>query len=103
MSNSAPLATKLWNYCHILRDGGLSYRDYLEQLAFLLFLRMADDQSRPPFNRSSPIPEKYSWPELLKRDGDELEIHYRHTLEEPGKEPDLIGARQAKDGNTLRL
>src|SRR5436305_2590698 len=89
---SAPqLIQKLWNYCNILRDDGLSYGDYLEQLTFLLFLKMADEQSRPPFNKKSPIPEKYSWPELLKRDGDELEIHYRHTLEELGKEPGLIG------------
>src|SRR5437667_236955 len=89
---SAPhLIQKLWNYCNILRDDGLSYGDYLEQLTFLLFLKMADEQSRPPFNKKSAIPEKYSWPELLKRDGDELEIHYRHTLEELGKEPGLIG------------
>lgn len=35
---------------------------------------MADEQSRPPFIKKSPIPEKYSWPEPLKRDGDEPEI-----------------------------
>ena len=87
MSNPTALVQKLWNYCNILRDDGLSYGDYVEQLTFLLFLKMADEQSRPPFNKTSPIPEKYSWPELLKRDGDELEIHYRHTLEELGKEP----------------
>jgi type I restriction enzyme M protein len=91
MSTPAPLVQKLWNYCNILRDDGLSYGDYVEQLTFLLFLKMADEQSQPPFNKKSPIPAKYSWPELLKRDGDDLEIHYRHTLEELGKEPGLIG------------
>ena len=96
------LVPKLWNYCNILRDDGLSYGDYLEQVTFLLFLKMADEQSRPPFNKKSPIPEKYSWPELLKRDGDELEIHYRHTLEELGKEPGLIGVIFRKAQNKIQ-
>ena len=87
MSLSDNLIQKLWNYCNILRNDGLFYGDYVEQLAFLLFLKMADEQSRAPFNKKSPIPEKYSWPELLKRDDNELEIHYRHTFEELGKEP----------------
>src|SRR5215469_11409613 len=102
MSSTPNLVQKLWNYCNILRDDGLSYGDYLEQLTFLLFLKMADEQSRPPFNKKSPIPEKYSWPELLKSDGDELEIHYRHTLEELGKEPGLIGVIFRKAQNKIQ-
>jgi type I restriction enzyme M protein len=102
VSDSTQLVQKLWNYCNILRDDGLSYGDYVEQLTFLLFLKMADEQSRPPFSKKSPIPEKYSWPELLKRDGDELEIHYRHTLEELGKEPGLIGVIFRKAQNKIQ-
>ena len=102
MSDSTQLIQKLWNYCNILRDDGLSYGDYVEQLTFLLFLKMADEQSRPPFNKKSPIPDKYSWPELLKRDGDELEIQYRHTLEELGREPGLIGVIFRKAQNKIQ-
>jgi HsdM N-terminal domain len=73
---SNAIVQKLWNYCNILRDDGLSYGDYVEQLTFLLFLKMADEQSRPPFNKPSPIPKDFDWQSLLKRDGDELETHY---------------------------
>ncbi|HWW01986.1 MAG TPA: type I restriction-modification system subunit M N-terminal domain-containing protein [Candidatus Acidoferrum sp.] len=52
MSNPTALVQKLWNYCNILRDGGLSYGGYAQQLTFLLFLKMADEESRPPFNKS---------------------------------------------------
>jgi type I restriction enzyme M protein len=83
---STQLVQKLWNYCNILRDDGLSYGDYVEQLTFLLFLKMADEQSRAPFNKRSPIPKDFDWASLLKRDGDELETHYRHVLESLGKE-----------------
>ncbi len=84
-SNSAQLVQKLWNYCNILRDDGLSYGDYVEQLTFLLFLKMADEQSRPPFKKASAVPVGYDWPSLLAKDGDELETQYRHVLETLGK------------------
>jgi type I restriction enzyme M protein len=84
-NGSQQIVQKLWNYCNILRDDGLSYGDYVEQLTFLLFLKMADEQSRPPFNKPSPIPKEFDWDRLVKLDGDKLEIHYRHTLEELGK------------------
>ncbi|MGZ5380198.1 MAG: type I restriction-modification system subunit M N-terminal domain-containing protein, partial [Mycobacterium sp.] len=51
MSDPKQLVDKLWNYCNILRDDGLSYGDYVEQLTYLLFLKMADEQAKPPFNR----------------------------------------------------
>ena len=56
MTDSQQLVQKLWNYGNILRDDGLSYGDYVEQLTFLLFLKVADEQSRPPFNKKSHIP-----------------------------------------------
>ena len=47
---------KLWSYCNVLRDDGLSYGDYVEQLTYLLFLKMAHEQTRPPHNRPSVLP-----------------------------------------------
>lgn len=96
------LVQKLWNYCNILRDDGLSYGDYVEQLTFLLFLKMADEQSRPPYNKPSPIPRGFSWPVLLKCDGDDLEIQYRHTLEELGKKPGMLGIIFRKAQNKIQ-
>jgi len=85
------LVQKLWNYCNILRDDGLSYGDYVEQLTFLLFLKTACEQSRAPFNKPSPTPKMFGWDKLVKLDGDDLEIHYRHTLEELGRRHGMLG------------
>lgn len=100
--NGAQLVSKLWNYCNVLLQAGLHYSDYTEQLTFLLFLKMADEQSRPPFNKKSIIPDKYSWSALLKRDGDELETQYRHTLEALGKEPGMLGIIFRKAQNKIQ-
>ena len=102
MTAPAQLVQKLWNYCNILRDDGLSYGDYVEQLTYLLFLKMADEQSKPPFNKPSPIPKGFGWPALLKLDGDDLEIHYRHTLEELGKRTGLLGVIFRKARNEIQ-
>jgi len=69
----------------------MSYGDYVEQLTYLLFLKMADERTKPPYNQPSQIPDKYSWPSLLKKDGDDLFYHYRHLLEEFGKGKGMLG------------
>src|SRR5436305_5756099 len=102
MSSPNALVQKLWNYCNILRDDGLSYGDYVEQLTFLLFLKMADEQSKPPLNKPSPIPQGFSWPALMKLDGDDLEIHYRHILEELGKRSGMLGVIFRKAQNKIQ-
>jgi type I restriction enzyme M protein len=101
MSN-APLVQKLWNYCNVLRDDGMSYGDYVEQLTYLLFLKMADERSRPPYSQSSPIPATYAWPVLLTYDGDTLFDHYRHTLEELGKQPGMLALIFGKAQNKFQ-
>jgi GxxExxY protein len=50
----------------------MSYGDYVEQLTYLLFLKMADERTKPPYNQPSAVPAKYNWPTLLKKDGDDL-------------------------------
>jgi type I restriction enzyme M protein len=102
MSTPAALVSKLWNYCSILRDDGLSYGDYVEQLTFLLFLKMADEQTRPPFNRPSAVPDRFDWPSLLAKDGDELETHYRHVLETLGKQKGMLGVIFRKAQNKIQ-
>lgn len=88
MTTSATIVQRVWNYCNVLRDDGMSYGDYLEQLTYLLFLKMADELGQ--VGKRSPIPAALSWGSLLKRDGDELEAHYRHLLTELGKGSGLI-------------
>ncbi|MGH2364281.1 MAG: N-6 DNA methylase [Chloroflexota bacterium] len=82
---------KLWNYCNVLRDDGLSYGDYVEQLTNLLFLKMAHEQTLPPYSRPSPVPAGCDWPSLTARDGADLETHYLHVLEKLGNEPGMLG------------
>ena len=79
----AAIVSKLWNYCNVLRDDGMSYGDYVEQLTYLLFLKMADERTKPPYNQPSAVPVKYNWPTLLKKDGDDLFDHYRHRCNKP--------------------
>ena len=99
---STQLVQKLWNYCNILRDDGLSYGDYVEQLTFLLFLKMADEQSRPPFNKPSPIPKGFDWASLLAKDGDELETHYRHCSRRSASDKGMLGVIFRKAQNKIQ-
>jgi len=103
MENKATtIVQRLWNYCNVLRDDGVSYGDYVEQLTYLLFLKMADEQTKPPFNRPSAIPEGYDWPSLAAKDGDELEVHYRRTLETLGRESGMLGDIFRKGQNKIQ-
>lgn len=103
MSNeSASLVQKVWNYCNVLRDDGVSYGDYVEQLTYLLFLKMADEQTKPPFNRPSTIPQGLDWQSLLEKDGAALETHYRHILDTLGKEKGLLGVIFRKSQNRIQ-
>ena len=54
--SSSRLVAKLWSYCQVLRDDGLSYQDYLEQLTFLLFLKMSDERAQLTAAKQVAIP-----------------------------------------------
>lgn len=100
-NESATIVQKMWNYCNVLRDDGVSYGDYVEQLTYLLFLKMADEQTKPPFNKPSGIPKGLDWQSLLEKDGDVLEVHYRHILETLGKEKGMLGVIFRKSQNRI--
>lgn len=101
-SESSNVIQRLWNYCHVLRDDGVSYGDYVEQLTYLLFLKMADEQTKPPFNKPSTIPQGLDWQSLLEKDGDALEVQYRHILEELGKKRGMLGVIFRKSQNKIQ-
>jgi type I restriction enzyme M protein len=100
--NSAPgIVNKVWTFAHVLRDDGVSYGDYVEQITYLLFLKMAHEQ-RTLLSENSPVPEGYGWEDLKVRDGDVLEIQYRHTLEALGSETGMLGTIFRKAQNKIQ-
>ena len=66
--NTAPIVSKVWSFCHTLRDDGVGYGDYLEQLTYLIFLKMADEYARPPYNRDVGIPAEHKWTSLKSKE-----------------------------------
>ncbi len=85
------IISKVWGLCNPLRDDGVSYGDYLEQLTYLIFLKMSDEYSKPPYKRETGIPEGYTWSELNTLKGADLEIQYKKTLEKLGEEDGILG------------
>lgn len=99
-NDSNSLVSKVWNYAHVLRDQGISYGDYVEQITFLLFLKMDQERSEL-LGEPSMIPAKWRWEKLAPLAGDELELQYRHTLEALSKASGLIGTIFRKAQNKL--
>lgn len=97
------IVQKLWSYCNVLRDDGLSYQDYLEQLTFLLFLKMADERAKLT-GQKQPIPKGYRWEDLANPDkeGVKLEQHYRDTLATLGKQGGMLGLIFEKAQNKIQ-
>jgi Type I restriction-modification system methyltransferase subunit len=89
--NSTAIISKVWGMCGPLRDDGVSYGDYLEQLTYLIFLKMSDEYSRPPYKRKTGIPEGYGWNDMSMLKGAELEDKYREILEKLGEQGGILG------------
>lgn len=68
----------------------MSHGDYLEQLTYLIFLKLADEYSKPPYNRDLGIPKGYGWEELHLLKGAPLEDKYKETLEELAKQKGIL-------------
>jgi len=76
---------KLWGFCHTLRHDGIDYGDYIEQLTYLLFLKMIEE-------KGVEIPSQYAWSVLREKSGVELTDHYAATLRGLGEQPRMLGA-----------
>lgn len=99
--NTAPIVSKVWSFCTTLRDDGVGYGDYLEQLTYLIFLKMADEYAKPPYNRDIGIPEGYDWTSLTSRRGAELEAHYVILLRMLGGQKGMLGQIFTKAQNKI--
>jgi type I restriction enzyme M protein len=100
VSDSKVIVDKLWNYCNILRDDGLSYGDYVEQLTYLLFLKMADEQHELGLERI--VPDEYDWQSLIDLKAEALEAHYIAILNHLGKGDDMLGVVFRKAQNRIQ-
>lgn len=100
--SSAAIISKIWNFASVLRDDGVSYGDYLEQITYLLFLKMADEYSKPPYNRNVGIPDGYGWNDLVDLRGAELETHYLLTLKELSIQNGMLGQIFTKSQNKIQ-
>ncbi len=103
MTDSSRLVNKLWSYCAVLRDDGLSYQDYLEQLTTLLFLKMAEERAELT-GQEQPIPKGCRWSDLSapQMEGVKLEEHYRKTLRELGTKSGMLGLIFRKAQNKIQ-
>ena len=101
-TNASSIVSKVWAFCQTLRDDGVGYGDYLEQLTYLLFLKMADEYTKPPHNRTMPIPSEFAWETLTSKSGSELETHYNTMLRELAKEKGILGQIFVKSQNKIQ-
>ncbi len=99
--NTAPIVSRVWSFCTTLRDDGVGYGDYLEQLTYLIFLKMANEYAKHPYNRDVGIPEGYGWTSLTTRSGAELEMHYVMLLRKLGEQKGMLGQIFTKAQNKI--
>ena len=98
---STTIVSKVWGMCAPLRDDGVSYGDYLEQLTYLIFLKMSDEYSKPPYKKITGIPEGYTWSDMNTLKGAELEEQYKKTLEKLAKEGGILSQIFSQASNKI--
>ena len=89
--DASQIGKRAWSYAGVLQDAGLSCFEYVEQLTLLLFLKMADQLTQPPYEREPLVPPELGWQPLLRLDGEALEAQFRRSLEALAKEPGMLG------------
>ena len=88
---TSSIISKVWIMCGPMRDDSVSYGDYLEQLTCLIFLKMSDEYSRPPYKRDTGIPAVFTWPDMNMLTGAALEEQYKNMLETLGEQGGILG------------
>ena len=89
--NTSAISSKVWGMCQVLRDDGVTYGDFLEQLTYLIFLKMADEYAKPPYRKDMGIPEGYRWSDMNTLKGAELEEKYKSILDTLGQKTGILG------------
>ncbi len=113
--NSSALISKVWNFANVLRDDGVGYGDYLEQITYLLFLKMADEMSKPPYTKKIILPvqkdsngigiaggELCNWETLSSKRGAALESYYSQMLRSLASEKGILGQIFTKSQNKVQ-
>ena len=93
MSEGKGIATinkKVWNLATVLMNDGVSNQDYLEQLTYLLFLKMIDEYNKPPFEKGIKLPSSCDWDTLKSKRGAELFKLYNEILEKLSEEEGML-------------
>ena len=98
---SSSIVSKVWGMCNPLRDDGVSYGDYLEQLTYLIFLKMSDEYSKPPYRKDTGIPDGYTWSDMNTLKGAELEEQYKKTLETLATKGGILGQIFSQASNKI--
>ncbi|MCP4552325.1 MAG: SAM-dependent DNA methyltransferase, partial [Bacteroidetes bacterium] len=109
------IISKIWNLAGVLRDDGVGYGDYLEQITYLLFLKMADELNKPPYNKGLQFPrlkdvegneikdgEICDWETLSSKRGAELESFYSQLLRSLSTERGMLGQIFTKSQNKIQ-
>jgi len=102
MNGTAAINQKIWSMADVLRHDGVSSSDYLEQLTYLIFLKMADEYSKPPYKRQLGLPTDCQWDILKDNTGEKLTEQYKYILDTLAKQSGILQEIYAESSNKIR-